>query len=123
MPSVKIGPTKCCMFGVKRKGTASPDRSAGMDPCMPCRILSMPYFVTHSQKLTWEKVAHKHLTSYARDTKAARDAASHAEHMGYECSCSDLRGKLFAHSPEFTRPIHGAYKILNIIVISVDGLY
>lgn len=29
MPSVKIGPMKCCMFGVRRKGTGSEECIAG----------------------------------------------------------------------------------------------
>lgn len=34
-PSIQMGPTKFCIFGVKRKGTDSADASSGNAVCNP----------------------------------------------------------------------------------------
>lgn len=100
VPSVKTGPTKCCMFGVNLNGTASFDASDGITPCIPLSErgqLIKPLDVDRVR--TRKKIAHVHLTSYAGYAEAAGDTASHTEHMGNKGCCSNLCCKLLPHSP------------------------
>jgi hypothetical protein len=77
MPSVVIGPMKCWMAGVRRNGTASFEKKAGLVPANPtfhCEILVLCEHTVCSGALTRYELAHVDLSRPTRDVETSWQA-------------------------------------------------
>ena len=115
MPSVKTGPIKCCMLGVRRNGTVSTELQVGWCATEPERRVEICAIIEMLSVHTWEQFTHGDKTRSSRDGEAGRISAIERECIRQEARRGGLQSKLFPHAPKFARTIHSSKHVLRRI--------